>query len=171
MATAYTDLNTIHNPATGTSPPASWGDGVRDDFDALYNPPLAHVWNSAAQSIADSTDTVLTFNSEYEDTDTLHSTSVNTGRFTATRAGWYEVRVYFEWVANATGRRRVGIRKNATALVYDTRNAVSSGATAGVLTWLVDLTVFDYVDVVALQASGGALNVAAQTQIVQVSGT
>lgn len=30
---AYVDLNTIHNPATGTSPPASWGDAVRDNFE------------------------------------------------------------------------------------------------------------------------------------------
>lgn len=30
---AYADLNTIHNPATGTSPPASWGDQVRDNFE------------------------------------------------------------------------------------------------------------------------------------------
>lgn len=30
---AYTnDLNTIHNPATGTNPPASWGDAIRDNF-------------------------------------------------------------------------------------------------------------------------------------------
>lgn len=32
---AYADLNTIHNPSTGTSPPASWGDQVRDNFEFL----------------------------------------------------------------------------------------------------------------------------------------
>ena len=29
---AYVDLNTIHNPATGTIPPATWGDQIRDNF-------------------------------------------------------------------------------------------------------------------------------------------
>lgn len=29
----YVDLNTIHNPSTGTAPPASWGDAVRDNFE------------------------------------------------------------------------------------------------------------------------------------------
>lgn len=30
---AYTDdLNSLHNPATGTNPPASWGDAIRDNF-------------------------------------------------------------------------------------------------------------------------------------------
>ncbi len=31
---AYVDLNTIHNPATGTIPPATWGDQIRDNFEA-----------------------------------------------------------------------------------------------------------------------------------------
>lgn len=32
----YADLNTIHNPATGTSPPASWGDQARDNDQYLW---------------------------------------------------------------------------------------------------------------------------------------
>jgi hypothetical protein len=31
---AYVDLNTIHNPATGGVPPATWGDQIRDNFEA-----------------------------------------------------------------------------------------------------------------------------------------
>ena len=30
MTTPYVDPQTIHNPSTGASPPASWGDAVRD---------------------------------------------------------------------------------------------------------------------------------------------
>ena len=33
---AYSDLNGIHNPATGTSPPATWGDQVRDNDEYLH---------------------------------------------------------------------------------------------------------------------------------------
>lgn len=32
---AWQDLNSLHNPATGTAPPASWGDQVRDNFQFL----------------------------------------------------------------------------------------------------------------------------------------
>ena len=32
----YTDPQTVHNPATGTSPPATWGDTVRDDLQYLH---------------------------------------------------------------------------------------------------------------------------------------
>lgn len=35
MAT-YADLNSLHNPATGTAPPATWGDQVRDNDTYLY---------------------------------------------------------------------------------------------------------------------------------------
>lgn len=34
---SYTDPQTVHNPATGTSPPAAWGDTVRDDIVYLYD--------------------------------------------------------------------------------------------------------------------------------------
>lgn len=34
---AYTvDLNSLHDPVTGTSPPASWGDAIRDNFLAAF---------------------------------------------------------------------------------------------------------------------------------------
>jgi hypothetical protein len=29
----YVDLNTLHNPASGTRPPFSWGDAIRDNFE------------------------------------------------------------------------------------------------------------------------------------------
>lgn len=173
MATAYTELNTIHNPTTGTSPPASWGDGVRDNCDALFNPPLAHVYNSAAQSIPYNSDTVVTFDSENEDTDTLHSTSTNTGRFTAAKAGWYHVTFYGSWAANSTGRRRLTLRKNGSAIMYVSQDGESSGTTNQNLSWLVDMAASDYVDVLAYQneTGTGALNLTAEFQIVRVSGT
>lgn len=34
---AYADLQGIHNPATGNSPPAAWGDQARDNDEYLYN--------------------------------------------------------------------------------------------------------------------------------------
>lgn len=34
---AYADLQGVHNPATGSSPPAAWGDQARDNDEYLYN--------------------------------------------------------------------------------------------------------------------------------------
>ncbi len=38
---SYVDLDTIHNPTAGTRPPASWGAGVNDNFDFIYDEVLA----------------------------------------------------------------------------------------------------------------------------------
>jgi len=171
MATAYTEPNTVLNPSTGNVLTAAWCDVIRDDLDAIYNPPIGHVYKSAVQSIGDASDTVFTFDSEYEDTDTLHSTVTNTGRFTATKAGWYEVRFNVSWASNSTGRRRVGLRKNGSALIYVSQNADSGGTTNQGQSWGVDLAATDYVDLIGYQNSGGALDATVQFQIVRDAGT
>ena len=172
MATAYTELNGIHNPSTGTSPPAAWGDGVRDNLDALYNPPLGHVYKVAVQSVADATDTVLLFDTEYEDTDGLHSTVTNTGRFTAAKAGWYLALINVSWAASTVGRRRIALRKNGSATWYQNQDAPATSVTTNQnVVQLFDLAVNDYVDAIGYQNTGGALDATAQFQIVRVSGT
>jgi hypothetical protein len=47
---AWQDLNSIHNPATGTSPPASWGDQVRDNFEALPRGVMGRATKSTDQT-------------------------------------------------------------------------------------------------------------------------
>lgn len=67
----YVDLNTIHNPATGSVAPASWGDGVRDndeDLNARTTPAQASVATSQ-------TTTSLT----YTDLATVVSVTIVTG--------------------------------------------------------------------------------------------
>lgn len=171
MADAYTRLTSIHDPATGNTPPASWGDQIHTNFEALHFPPLAHVYNSAVQSIGDAADTVLTFDSENEDTDTLHSVVSNTGRITAAKAGWYLIAVYASWASNSTGRRRLTMRKNGTAVVYVSQNADSGGTTNQNMLWVVELQELDYVDVLGYQNSGGNLDLTAELQAIRVAGT
>lgn len=33
---AYVTLSTLHNPTTGTAPPATWGDQINDNFEYVY---------------------------------------------------------------------------------------------------------------------------------------
>ena len=53
---AWADLNTIHNPATGTAPPATWGDGVRDNFQFLAGMAAAQVLTSQTTTSTSYTD-------------------------------------------------------------------------------------------------------------------
>lgn len=120
----------------------------------------ARVHNSAAISVSNVTQTVLTFDSERFDTDTIHSTSSNTGRLTATTAGKYYITGTVEW-ASSPSQGNIAIRLNgatsiaASVVVADYRNMVIST--------LYDLAATDYVELLVRQSSGGAINITANS--------
>jgi hypothetical protein len=129
-----------------------------------FNPKqaLVRVTKSAVQSINNTTVTPLTWDQESFDTDTLHSTSVNTSRITAAATGKYLVTAAVTFAANATGYRQVKIVKNGVT-DYAIATALNLGAadTPGVtVSDIVDLAASDYVEIAVAQNSGGALNVA-----------
>lgn len=136
-------------------------------FERVDRPPFeigARVYNSANISIANATATLLTYDTERYDTDTIHSTSVNTGRLTCFTAGKYAIFAVVQWAANVTGRRSLQIRINGTTtIVNDSRMAVTdAGAgTVQAVATVYELAVGDYVESIVVQASGGALNVLA----------
>lgn len=63
------------------------------------SPPGCRVFNSAAILVANATDTVLTFDTQRFDTDTMHSTSVNTSRITFNTPGVYLLSFTGQFVA------------------------------------------------------------------------
>jgi hypothetical protein len=123
----------------------------------------ARVYNSGALSIANSTATALTFDSERYDTDTCHSTSSNTSRLTATTAGKYHIGGAIDWAANDTGIRQCYVRLNGSTIiaVQTTNNTGAGNNCQMVVGTIYDLSATDYVELIALQTSGGSLNVAA----------
>lgn len=158
----YTDAQTIHNPATGTVAPASWGDQIRANQEFFAEPPQCSVSGSAV-SCSNGSETTLTAGSEAYDTDTMHSTSTNTSRITATTAGKYEFWGTVAFDANGTGYRRVNYKLNGGAgVTIATQNAVSSGGPIGTVVpvskFTLALSAGDYVEITATQLSGGSLN-------------
>jgi len=132
--------------------------------------PAVRVFNNANISItASGVAQALTFNSERFDqagnaADTMHDTSTNTGRLTCRYAGVYWVRGNAEFAANATGMRRLGIRLNGAGNDYARYSQGNQGAGNAVpiqVDSLMLLAVNDYVELMATQDSGGALNVLA----------
>ena len=125
-----------------------------------FKTPSVSAFKSVAQSLTDSVTTVITFTSEDFDNDGMHSISSNTGRLTAVRAGIYLVGAYVGFDSNATGYRRIVLRKNATDVIAaDTKSAVSGVATHLNAMGPVQLSATDYVDVTGVQTSGIALSV------------
>lgn len=130
------------------------------DSERVWDPPACRVHHSAVQSIPNNTETPLLFNSKRYDTDSMHSTSVNTSRITLNTAGLYVVSGNIQWAANATGPRQIGIRLNGGTYL-----AIELDPSAGAsivhqqnVTTVYKFAATNYVELVAYQASGAALN-------------
>jgi len=113
---------------------------------------------TVAQSLANG-DTAITFSSEDYDTDGGHSTSSLTSRYTAQTSG-----LYWAWgtvhFTNANTDYAAFIRVNNSGGSGGTRvpKPASGDALVPVIPVLVTLNAGDFVEIVARQASGGAIN-------------
>lgn len=120
------------------------------------------VFNSAALTIGTGAWTTLTFNSESYDAFGMHSTSSNTGRLTAQRAGVYGIFGSLQFSPSAGGTIR-GLRflvNGSVSVIMDLRSP--NGATTTVnfgISAFYPLAAGDYVEMQVYQDSGGNLNV------------
>lgn len=156
----FVDPDTVHNPASGAVAPAAWGDTVNADLNYFNDPPRCKVYRSAVYGIVTATDTMVPWNAEEWDTDTMHSTSSNTTRLVATTAGRYHVQCRIVFAANATatvGRRlKLWLNGNAGTLCdADIVELPSSGAfTRLFCSTTVQMAAGDYVEAEVYQDSG-----------------
>lgn len=122
----------------------------------------ARVYNSANISIPNNSFTALTFDSERFDTDSIHSTVVNTSRLTIQTAGKYIIVGQVRFAAAAGGRRQIRIFLNGATIISSVEPNVVADGTANpklIATTIYDLAVGEYVELEAFQDSGGAINV------------
>jgi hypothetical protein len=87
---------------------------LRDNHEFLWNPPRAMVWKTAGQSIVSDTWTLMTWDTEWFDTDGIWSSGASS-RLTAITTGVYEITIHVEWeVVNhaSPGNRAVTIQKS-----------------------------------------------------------
>jgi hypothetical protein len=163
MTTPYVDPQTVHNPTTGGSPPASWGDTVRDNQQLFSTPPSVKAVRTAVLSVANNTSTALTFNAADEwDTDSFHSTTTNSSRITvpAGLGGTYHIIGFSNYAAAGTTKCLTILRKNGvTDLLFQSQLSLSGGACNLALPILTKLAAADYIELYVLQTTGGALDV------------
>lgn len=133
-----------------------------------FDPPRCRVRNSANIAVANTTNTIITFDTEEFDVGGMHSTTTNTGRITIPTGGdgTYLVGCHASWAANATGARSIYIRLNgSTLLVPDTKPASSATVVERMgCSTIAKLVAGDYVEVIAYQESGGSLNITTEYQ-------
>lgn len=125
----------------------------------------ARVYNSANQSIANAgVGDVITFNTEVFDNDAIHDNVTNNSRLTCKTAGLYVIYATVIFASNPTGVRAVDIRLNGTSNIGENQVAAGSNVLTVSVGTLYPLIVGDYIEVVAYQSSGGALNSLASGQ-------
>lgn len=139
----------------------------RDWIAALANPPACRVYRASSQAINSGALTAVTFDTERYDTDTMHSTSVNTSRVTFTTAGLYEVGANLSWQADTDYTRRIAyLQVNAAAIIARISDE-STHSLANAEEWNLKTTwkmaAADYVELVVYQTntSNNANNIVA----------
>jgi len=140
--------------------------GVKGALDFILSPPRCLVYQTAITTMGTSgTAALALFDTELYDTDTMHSTSTNTGRLTSNATGLYHVQAHIGFAANATGYRLLNIRKNAagasgggTSVAVARIAASPTLATQAYVAVDVQLNSTDYVELFVTQTSGGSLD-------------
>ena len=126
--------------------------------------PSVRVTNSADEPIASSdTPTTLTFDRNLYDNASIHSTSTNPSRLTAPIAGVYEIVGEVGWESNATGDRKLVIRRNSSNLAASLVAPDPSNDTFQQVVTQARLNTGDFVELAAAQTSGVDLSVLAFT--------
>ena len=118
------------------------------------------VYSSATQSLTNNVLTALTWDTETYDTNGFHSTSSNTSRITIPSGfdGKYRIGGLVSFHPNGTGRRELQLYKNGAALSYGNTVIGNGSEFIGTyMDWSTTLVAGDYVELYALQSSGGAL--------------
>jgi hypothetical protein len=119
------------------------------------------IYNSATFSLTNNTNTLLTMNSEFFDSNAFHDTTTNTARITIPTGygGKYLVALAGKWEANSNGWRAVELYKNNASLLSmiqipgnGTINAYNRASI------IVSLAAGDYLELYGWQNSGGALS-------------
>lgn len=116
---------------------------------------------SGTQSIPNSTDTAVSFDTEYFDVGGYHDNSTNNSRITipSGKDGYFLFLGQINYASNGTGGRYAYIVVNGTYIQQAVFSASSQSYTIANISTVLSLVAGDYVQLITVQNSGGALNV------------
>lgn len=161
MTTPYVDPQTVHNPSTGTVPPASWGKTVRDDLEFLAKTPGCVLQCITNLSLGNGAWGNLAWTgTDLRDTDGYHAANSDQIVIPAGLGGWYNISGSVTAGVGTGGNRAVRYTLNGSG---DNRMAVVSPApTLGTripFSQDVYLVPNDVLRISVYQNSGGTLSV------------
>lgn len=158
---AYVDLSTLHTPAAGVAPPASWGLQARDNLETLVRPPRCYLSRTGSQAISHNLATAVSWTTTAWDAGydgaAPHWTLGDPTKLYIRRTGRYQIGYTYWWVYNAGGvtRQEYILLNGAGGAIAP--NITPQGAAAVVASVEYPLTSGDYIQLMALQDTGAAL--------------
>lgn len=129
---------------------------------------MASVQRTTAQSISNTTVTLALYTSDIFDNAALHSTSTNTGRIYAKRAGIYQGNLLMRWGTSGSGIRFGEIRDNSATIRAKYRVTTAGDGDEGSPTGLISMSATDYIYANAYQSSGGSLDLTSTGNILNL---
>lgn len=117
--------------------------------------------NSGAQSINNATATAISLDAETNDSDAFHNNATNNSRLTVPtgKAGLYAISGVVQFASNAAGYRQLQIQLNGATILSSFVVAPTTTVTSVLGETKYYLNDGDYIELLAYQNSGGALNV------------
>lgn len=159
MAIPYVKNTTWQDGSGGGTPiTAATLNQIEQGIYDAHRMPAARVYHNANQSISNNTLTVLAFNSERFDTDTIHDTVTDNSRLTCKTAGKYLIAGSISW-SGAPGINDFRLRVNGSTTIAIA--SADDSSAHGSIASIYDLAVNDYVELLVIQISGGSLNIVA----------
>lgn len=122
----------------------------------------ASVLRTSTQSLPDDTSTAIAFESAAFDEGDLWDIGAAT-RLTIADDGKYLVGATLSFAADTTGKRQLIVRLNGTDVIAASEIPAVAGAENVCIAIVADLVATDYLELMALQDSGGALDVVTAT--------
>lgn len=159
--TPYVDLDNIHTPSVGATPPASWGVAVRENMETLARSPGCVVVRTASQTFGASAQNPVEFTAaDLRDTDGYHDPSSNPEQIVIPTGlgGWYDIGWRAVWAFSSSGRRSAAVTVNgvsAGAITYAPDPAATMGLGGS---RFLSLAAGDVVTLVLQQTTAGNLN-------------
>lgn len=170
MAKSYT---TIPSVAAGQVYTASAHNDIATTVNNVVVPAIVRLERKTTQSIANSTNTFVTWPDEIIDNDGCYTATSDT--ITIQTAGVYQINVCIFFASNSSGDRTVRIAKNpsdaedSAARIAQAQVDASSGSDNVSVSTLAEFAVNDVVKVIVFQNSGGALNIADANPVTNIT--
>lgn len=140
------------------------------DYLTIEGQPSARAYRSSAQSIASGTGVRVQFNAETWDTLGEFDITTTVGRYTATKAGTYQVNTGLAMVVNNGVILQVYIYKNGASVTRSRDwGSADSQEVFTSISDLVELAVNDYIEVFVFQNTGSTQNLSAGSDTTFVS--